>query len=82
MVIFLNIVLVSTYTNKKTHEVIKMPSIDEAIKNLESALSDLKAILVQEEILVQSEESEELVNNQDPEAIAAYNARKFMDIRF
>ena len=59
-----------------------MPSIDEAIKNLESALSDLKAILVQEEILVQSEESEELVNNQDPEAVAAYNARKFLDIRF
>ncbi len=59
-----------------------MPSIDEAIRNLESALSELKAVLVQEEILVQSEESNELVNNQDPEAIAAYNARKWADIRF
>jgi len=59
-----------------------MPSIDEAIKNLESALSNLKAVLVQEEILTQSEDSGDLVTNQDPEAIAAYNARKFMDIRF
>jgi len=59
-----------------------MPSIDEAIKNLESALSELKAVLVQEEILVQSEDSAELVNNQDPEAVKAYNARKWVDIRF
>lgn len=59
-----------------------MPSIDEAIKNLESALSELKAVLVQEEILVQSEDSGELVANQDPEAVAAYNARKWLDVRF
>lgn len=59
-----------------------MPSIDEAIKNLESALSDLKAVLVQEEILVQSEDSGDLIANQDPEAIAAYNARKWLDVRF
>ena len=59
-----------------------MPSIDEAISNLEKALDDLKAILVQEEILVQSEETAELVNNQDPEAVAAYNARKWANVRF
>lgn len=68
--------------NKNTHEVIKMPSIDEAIRNLESALSELKAVLVQEEILVQSEDSGDLIANQDPEAIAAYNARKWLDVRF
>lgn len=68
--------------NKNTHEVLKMPSIDEAIKNLESALSELKAVLVQEEILVQSEDSGDLIANQDPEAIAAYNARKWADVRF
>lgn len=59
-----------------------MPSIDEAIKNLETSLADLKAVLVQEEILTQSEDSDELVTNQDPEAIAAYNARKWLDVRF
>lgn len=43
-----------------------MPSIDEAITNLESALSQLKEVLKQENILVQSVESDELVTNQDP----------------
>lgn len=58
-----------------------MPSIDEAITNLESALSQLKEVLKQENILVQSVESDELVTNQDPEAIAAYNARKWFGVR-
>lgn len=59
-----------------------MPSIDEAVQNVQKALDDLKTILVQEEILVQSEETEELVNNQDPEAVAAYKARRWVDVRF
>lgn len=60
----------------------KMPSIDEAIKNIESAIADLKATLAQEEILVQDEESGELVKNQDPDSVAAYNSRKWLDVRF
>lgn len=59
-----------------------MASIDESIKNLEKSLSDLKAVLIQEEILTQSEDSGELVSNQDPEAVAAYKARQMFDIRF
>jgi hypothetical protein len=58
-----------------------MPSIDEAIKNVEKSIADLKAVLIQENILVQSEECDELVTNQDPEAIAEYNARKWFGVR-
>ena len=52
-----------------------MASIDQALKNLETALSELKAVLVQEEILVQAEDSGELVTNQDPEAMRPLTMR-------
>lgn len=69
--------------SKKSHEVYKkMVSIEDTLKNIEKSLADLKAVLVQEEILTQSEDSGELVSNQDPEAVAAYKARQMFDIRF
>lgn len=59
-----------------------MPSIDIAIKNLDTAMNQLKAVLVQEGILVESANSSMLVKNQDPEAVEAYKTRQFLDIRF
>jgi hypothetical protein len=58
-------------------------SLEEMISNVEKSISELKAFLVQESLLVANPDDESaLIANQDPEAIEAFNARKFLDIRF
>ena len=58
-------------------------TLEEMITNAEKSISDLKAFLVQEKLLVVNpdDSSQQFVTNQDPEAIADFQARKFMDIR-
>jgi len=58
-------------------------TLEEMITNAEKSISDLKAFLVQEKRLVVNpdDSSQQFVTNQDPEAIADFQARKFMDIR-
>lgn len=59
-------------------------TLEEMISNVETSIQQLKDFLVQENLLVEDPNSEkgDLVQNQDPDAVAAYNARKFLDIRF
>lgn len=59
-------------------------TLEEMISNVENSIKELKNYLVQENLLVENPDDEngELVENQDPDAVAAYNARKFLDIRF
>lgn len=59
-------------------------TLDEMITNVETSIQQLKDFLVQENLLVENPDDENgaLVQNQDPDAVAAYNARKFLDIRF
>lgn len=59
-------------------------TLEEMISNVENSIKELKNFLVQESLLVENPDDEngELVENQDPDAVAAYNARKFLDIRF
>lgn len=59
-------------------------TLEEMINNVETSIKALKAFLVQEELLVTDPNSESgaLVQNQSPEAIEEYNARKFLDVRF
>ncbi|WP_292391311.1 hypothetical protein [Methanosarcina sp. UBA5] len=58
-------------------------TLEEAIANVENSIKELKDFLVQEGILVANPDDENgaLVQNQNPEAIAAFNARRFLDIR-
>lgn len=58
-------------------------TLEEAIANVENSIKELKDFLVSEQLLVASPDDESnLVQNQDPDAVAAYNARKFIGIRF
>lgn len=59
-------------------------TLEEMITNVETSIQQLKDFLVQENLLVENPDDENgaLVQNQDPDAVAAYNARKFLDIRF
>jgi len=59
-------------------------TLEEMISNVENSIKGLKNYLVQENLLVENPDGEngELVENQDPEAIEAFNARKFLDVRF
>lgn len=58
-------------------------TLEEAISNVETSIQQLKDFLVQENLLVANPDDESaLIANQDPEAIAAFNARKFLDVRF
>lgn len=59
-------------------------TLEEMISNVETSIQQLKDFLFQENLLVEDPNSEkgDLVQNQDPDAVAAYNARKFLDIRF
>lgn len=59
-------------------------TLEEMISNVETSIQQLKDFLVQENLLVEDPNSEngKLIENQDPDAVAAYNARKFLDIRF
>lgn len=58
-------------------------TLEEMISNVETSIQQLKDFLVQENLLVENPDDESsLVQNQDPDAVAAYNARKFLDIRF
>lgn len=59
-------------------------SIEEALKNAENSIAELKRALIAENLLVQDPESEEekLVTNQDPLAREEYESRKFLEIRF
>lgn len=59
-------------------------TLEEMISNVENSIKELKNYLVQESLLVENPDDENgaLVENQDPDAVAAYNARKFLDIRF
>jgi hypothetical protein len=58
-------------------------SLEEAISNVENSIKELKDFLIQENLLVANpNDKSKLVKNQDPDAVAAYNARKFLDVRF
>lgn len=58
-------------------------TLEEMISNVENSIKELKDFLISEELLVKNPEAEgKLMTNQSPEAVEAYNTRRFMDVRF
>lgn len=58
-------------------------TLEEMMTNVETSISKLKAFLIQEKLLTENpDEPGSLITNQDPEAIEAFNTRRFMDVRF